>query len=141
MQVSRAAAPTSAMPIALSLVVGAGLAYTPAVAAATRVEPGTVGGRSLAGARQPNIHDQTHRGRDRLVQNSGPVLFLAVIAVFLVWTLSRGRRQQRDTQLTQSRVLPGAEVMMTAGVYGTVVEVGEDGTIQLETSPGTVSRW
>jgi hypothetical protein len=31
--------------------------------------------------------------------------------------------------------------MMTSGLYGTVVETGEDGTIRLETSPGTVSRW
>jgi hypothetical protein len=30
---------------------------------------------------------------------------------------------------------------MTSGLYGTVVETGEDGTIRLETSPGTVSRW
>ena len=75
------------------------------------------------------------------MQNSGQLLFLAVIAVFLVWTLSRGRRQQRETQLTQSRLRPGTEVMMTSGVYGTVVEVGEDGTIRLETSPGIVSRW
>jgi preprotein translocase subunit YajC len=75
------------------------------------------------------------------VQNSGQLLFLAVIAVFLVWTLSRGRRQQRETQMTQSRVHPGAEVMMSSGVYGTVVEVEEDGTLRLETSPGIVSRW
>jgi preprotein translocase subunit YajC len=75
------------------------------------------------------------------VQNSGQLLFLAVIAVFLVWTLSRSRRQQRETQLTQSRVQPGIEVMMTSGVYGTVVEVEDDQTIRLQTSPGVVSRW
>jgi preprotein translocase subunit YajC len=75
------------------------------------------------------------------VQNSGQLLFLAVIAVFLVWTLSRGRRQQRATQLTQSRIHPGSEVMMTSGLYGTVVGVDDDGTVRLETSPGTVSRW
>ena len=75
------------------------------------------------------------------MQNSGQLLFLAVIGVFLVWTLSRGRRQRRETQLLQSRIHPGSEVMMTSGVYGTVVAVDEDGTVRLETSPGTVSRW
>lgn len=75
------------------------------------------------------------------MQNSGQLLILAVFAVFAVVVLSRGRRQQRETQATQSRVRPGAEVMMTSGLYGTVVEVAEDGTIRVETSPGTVSRW
>jgi len=75
------------------------------------------------------------------VQNSGQLLILAVFVVFAVVVLSRGRRQQRETQLTQSRVRPGIEVMMTSGLYGKVVEVAEDGTIRVETSPGTVSRW
>jgi len=75
------------------------------------------------------------------VQNSGQLLILAVFVVFAVWVLSRGRRQQRETQLTQSRVRVGTEVMMTSGLYGTVVEVTDDGTLQVETSPGIVSRW
>ena len=75
------------------------------------------------------------------MQNSGQLLILAVFVVFAVWVLSRGRRQQREMQATQSRVQRGTEVMMTSGLYGTVLEVGEDGTIRLETSPGTVSRW
>jgi preprotein translocase subunit YajC len=74
------------------------------------------------------------------VQNSGQLLILAVFVVFAVWVLSRGRRQQREMQMTQSRVRPGAEVMMSSGLYGTVVDV-EDGTVRVETSPGTVSRW
>jgi preprotein translocase subunit YajC len=75
------------------------------------------------------------------VQNNGQLLILAIFAGFAVWVLSRGRRQQRETQLTQSRVRVGTEVMMTSGLYGTVVEVEDDGTIRVETSPGTVSRW
>jgi len=128
-----------------SLLVRSRLAYTPAVAAATRVEPCTRGGRSLAGAfvgpgpaREPSVH--TEEGTET-VQNSGQLLILAVFVVFAVWVLSRGRRQQRETVATQSRVHVGTEVMMTSGLYGTVVETGEDGTIRLETSPGTVSRW
>jgi preprotein translocase subunit YajC len=75
------------------------------------------------------------------VQNSGQLLILAVFVVFAVWVLSRGRRQQRETQLTQSRVRVGTEVMMTSGLYGRVVEVADDTTIRVETSPGIVSRW
>jgi preprotein translocase subunit YajC len=75
------------------------------------------------------------------VQNSGQLLILAVFVVFAVWVLSRGRRQQRETQLTQSRVRVGTEVMMTSGLYGRVVEVADDATIRVETSPGIVTRW
>lgn len=75
------------------------------------------------------------------MQNSGQLLILAVFVVFAVWVLSRGRRQQREMQLTQSRIAPGTEVMTTSGVYATVVEVGDDNTVRLETSPGVVSRW
>jgi preprotein translocase subunit YajC len=75
------------------------------------------------------------------VQNGGQLLLLLVLIVFTVWVFSRGRRQQREMQATQSRLQAGAEVMMTSGVYGTVVDVTDDGVVRLETSPGVVSRW
>jgi preprotein translocase subunit YajC len=75
------------------------------------------------------------------VQNGSQLLLLLVLAVFTVWVFSRGRRQQRDARLTQSRLQAGAEVMLTSGLYATVLEVTDDGLVHLETSPGVVSRW
>jgi preprotein translocase subunit YajC len=75
------------------------------------------------------------------VQNGGQLLLLLVLIAFTVWVFSRGRRQQREMQVTQSRLQAGAEVMTTSGLYGRVVEVSEDGQVRLETSPGVVSRW
>ncbi|HVN12889.1 MAG TPA: preprotein translocase subunit YajC [Kineosporiaceae bacterium] len=75
------------------------------------------------------------------MQGGGQFLFLAVLFAFAVWMFSRGRRQQREMQATQARLRPGTEVKTTSGVYATVVEVADDGTLRLETSPGVVSRW
>jgi preprotein translocase subunit YajC len=75
------------------------------------------------------------------VQNGGQLLLLLVLISFTVWVFSRGRRQQREMQATQSRLQAGAEVMMTSGVYGRVVALTDDGLVRLETSPGVVSRW
>lgn len=73
--------------------------------------------------------------------DSGQLLLLAVPVLFVVWMLSRGRRQQRETETMQASVRPGAEVMTTSGLHGTVVEVEDGGTIRLEISPGVVARW
>jgi preprotein translocase subunit YajC len=75
------------------------------------------------------------------VQDGGQLLLLLVLIVFTVWVFTRGRRQQREMHLTQSRVQPGVEVMTTSGLYGRVVDVTDDGIVRLETSPGVVSRW
>ena len=75
------------------------------------------------------------------MQDGGQLLLLLVLIVFTVWVFTRGRRQQRETQLTQSRLQAGVEVMTTSGLYGRVVEVTDGSVVRLETSPGVVSRW
>lgn len=69
----------------------------------------------------------------------GPVLLLAALGL-LVFSLARGRRQQRQLQTVQSRLTPGTEVMTGSGLFGTVVAV-EDSVVVLETAPGQTSRW
>jgi preprotein translocase subunit YajC len=75
------------------------------------------------------------------VQNGGQLLLLLVLIAFTVWVFSRGRRQQREMQATQSRLQAGAEVMTTSGLHARIVELTDDGLVRLETSPGVVSRW
>jgi preprotein translocase subunit YajC len=75
------------------------------------------------------------------VQNGGQLLLLLVLIAFTVWVFSRGRRQQREMQATQSRLQAGAQVMTTSGLHARVVELTDDGLVRLETSPGVVSRW
>ena len=66
-----------------------------------------------------------------------PLLLLAVMLVFLVRT---SRSRQRAAADLQARLAPGQEIMTTAGLYGTVLEVGEEDMV-LETTPGTRVRW
>jgi preprotein translocase subunit YajC len=84
------------------------------------------------------IEDEEGRAH---VQDGGQLLLLLVLIVFTVWVFTRGRRQQRAAQLTQSRLQAGVEVMTTSGLYGRVVEVTDGSVVRLETSPGVVSRW
>jgi preprotein translocase subunit YajC len=68
------------------------------------------------------------------------LLFFALILVafyFLIIRPQRTRARQADQM--RARLAPGVEVMTTAGLYGTVVEVLDD-SVRLEVSPGVVVR-
>jgi preprotein translocase subunit YajC len=71
-------------------------------------------------------------------------VMLAIPLVLLggLWfTMIRPLRQrQRDAMAAQSAVYEGAEVMTTAGIYGTVRWL-EDDTIGLEVSDGVVVKY
>ena len=70
-----------------------------------------------------------------------PLLFIAIAVVFLLVLpmRQRNRAMQRAQQL-QASLVPGAEVMTTSGLYGSVVSIGDD-TVDLEVSPGVTVRW
>lgn len=67
---------------------------------------------------------------------------LLVVVVFVLLIIVPYRRQaarQRSVQAMQASLEPGTQVMTTAGIYGTVVSVGEK-SVELEVAPGTVIR-
>lgn len=66
-----------------------------------------------------------------------PLLLLVVLFYLLV--LRPAQRRQRAAAAVVSALRPGAEVMTTAGLYGTVRSVGDD-TVELEIAPGVVVR-
>ena len=68
------------------------------------------------------------------------LLLVLLMAGLLFMLFSRTRRQQREAQKLQTSLSVGAEVMTTAGLYATVVEL-PDGAVVLETGPGQTSRW
>jgi preprotein translocase subunit YajC len=68
------------------------------------------------------------------------ILLLIVTAGLLVLLTMRGRRQHREQQLLQSRLIPDTEVMTSSGLFATVVSV-DDTVVVLETGPGQQSRW
>ncbi len=71
-------------------------------------------------------------------------LLLALPLVLLagLWftTIRPLRQRQREAQAAQMAVHVGAEVMTTAGIYGTVAWMDED-TIGLEISDGVVVKY
>ncbi len=72
--------------------------------------------------------------------NPGTVLLLGLLVLLYLNFLGR-RRAQRDRTALLQRLVPGAEVVMTSGLHGTVTELPDDGTVLLQTAPGHVTRW
>jgi preprotein translocase subunit YajC len=66
-----------------------------------------------------------------------PFVLIALVFYFLI--MRPQRRRQQTLAATQSSLVPGAEVMLTSGIFGRVVSL-EDETVHLEMSPGTVVK-
>jgi preprotein translocase subunit YajC len=62
-----------------------------------------------------------------------------IIAVFYFLILRPQRRRQLALASTQATLQPGAEVMLTSGIFGRVASLDNE-TVQLEVSPGTVVK-
>lgn len=73
-----------------------------------------------------------------------PLIIFAVLAVGLLFLMSRRTRKQQSKQNEfRSSLVPGDDVMTASGLFGTVVEVDDDSDIiTLETEPGgSQTRW
>ena len=75
-------------------------------------------------------------------QTSGgsPVILLLLLGmpVMLFFMMRSQRRKSSQQQSLQRSAGIGAEIMTTAGIFGTIVDEDEDeGTITLEIAPGT----
>lgn len=67
-----------------------------------------------------------------------PLILLVVVFYFL---LIRPQRKKQAEQLQmQNSLAPGAQVMTTTGLFGTVVGI-EDDDVLLEVAPGVQTRW
>lgn len=67
-----------------------------------------------------------------------PLILLVVVFYFLLIRPQR-KRQQEAAQM-QNSLTPGARVMTTTGLFGTVVAVDNEDVI-LEVAPGIETRW
>ncbi len=74
------------------------------------------------------------------MENLPTLLFIVLAgAAFYFLIIRPGKQRQKAQQQTISALVPGAEVMTTAGVFGTVVTVSE-GELGVEIAPGVVMR-
>ncbi len=69
------------------------------------------------------------------------LIMLAVLALLIFFMFRNGRKRQRDLQELQQKMVPGAEVMTSFGLYGTLLSVDEENnTVLVETSPGATVK-
>lgn len=69
-----------------------------------------------------------------------PVLMFGALGLMMVFGMRKQKRQAALTQKTQDAVVPGARIMTTSGLHGTVTAVADD-TIELEIAPGVYTTW
>jgi preprotein translocase subunit YajC len=69
-------------------------------------------------------------------------VIMVLLLVVLVFFMFRNKRKRDAQQATlQSKMVPGVEVMLSFGVYGTLVSIDDEANIaEVEVSPGTVLR-
>ncbi len=68
----------------------------------------------------------------------GLIILLPIALLALIFF--SGRKRTREAAAVQRQLSPGTEIVTTAGLYATIVEV-EDDSVVLESSPGVQSRW
>lgn len=66
---------------------------------------------------------------------------IAIAGVLIVFMFLSSRRRKRDAEAMRERIVPGAEVMTSQGIFGTLLSVDEDkNEAIIETTPGTKLR-
>ncbi|MEO9139865.1 MAG: preprotein translocase subunit YajC [Jatrophihabitans sp.] len=74
--------------------------------------------------------------------NYVPLVLLVLVIVALVALAGRARRKQQAVHAEMAaRIEVGTDVMTTSGLYGTVVVVNADDTVQLSIAAGVEVRW
>ena len=67
------------------------------------------------------------------------LIMLALIAVLIIFMVRNGKKRQQAAQEMQSGLIPGAEVMLQSGIYGTVEEINEeDNRVTLRSGTSTL---
>ena len=72
--------------------------------------------------------------------NYGSLLPLVLLAVLFYMMMRSSKRRQRQAAQVADSLQPGAEVVTTAGMLGTVRAV-DDKHVELEVAPGVVVRY
>lgn len=66
---------------------------------------------------------------------------LAILAVLIFFMFRNSRKRKAQTEELQTKMVPGAEVMTSFGLFGTLKSVDEVNNIaELEVAPGQVVR-
>jgi preprotein translocase subunit YajC len=69
-----------------------------------------------------------------------PILMFAGLGALLYFSSKKQKRVAAATRAMHDSLVPGARVMTTSGLHGTVTAVADD-TIELEIAPGLRTTW
>ncbi len=69
-----------------------------------------------------------------------PILMFGAIGLMMYFGMRKQKRQAAEVQRLQESVVPGARIMTTSGLHGTITAVADD-TIELEIAPGVRTTW
>jgi len=76
------------------------------------------------------------------VKSALPLIIIAVLLLGMLLYARRNRERAASQQAQlRDRITFGTEVMTTSGLYGTVVGVNPDDTVQLSIAPGVEVKW
>ena len=69
-----------------------------------------------------------------------PVLMFGGLGLMMFFGMRKQKRQAAEAQKMQESIVPGARVMTTSGLHGTITAVADD-TIEMEIAPGVRTTW
>ena len=69
-----------------------------------------------------------------------PILMFAGLGGLMYFSMKKQKRAAAATKQMHDSLVPGARVMTTSGLHGTVTAVADD-TIELEIAPGMRTTW
>lgn len=69
------------------------------------------------------------------------LVVLVLLGLMLLLSMRNRRRAALAESERASRIGFGTEIMTTSGLYGTVVRLNGDGTVQLAIAPGIEVKW
>jgi preprotein translocase subunit YajC len=69
-----------------------------------------------------------------------PILMFAGLGGLMYFSMKKQKRVAAATKSMHQSLVPGARVMTTSGLHGTVTAVADD-TIELEIAPGLRTTW
>jgi len=69
-----------------------------------------------------------------------PIMMFALLGAMMFFGMRKQKRQAATAQQMQQSLIPGARIMTTSGLHGTITAVADD-TIELEVAPGVRTTW
>lgn len=75
------------------------------------------------------------------MNNATTYVMLALLVVLIFFMFRNRRKRANEQSELQKKLVPGVEVMLTFGLYGTIVSIDEENNVaEVEVSPGTVIK-